>query len=114
MAKVIGQKCEDCGVGDYVQNPKTGKTFCSSKCWLTNPKPVVAQATAPLTSPAYERSNEKILENGAIRNSDWMYAKRIAVALTMTYFEKGTIIPSQVEEHIQVWAEKIYNMKPSA
>lgn len=28
------QKCRSCG-GDMVLNPKTGKTFCKNKCWLT-------------------------------------------------------------------------------
>lgn len=33
--KVAGQPCNDgCG-GKYVTNPKTGKTFCENKCWLT-------------------------------------------------------------------------------
>lgn len=32
--KVVGQLCENCGVGHYVKNPKTGKVFCDEKCWL--------------------------------------------------------------------------------
>lgn len=33
--KVAGQPCEFCGA-ELVENPKTGKVFCSQKCWLKN------------------------------------------------------------------------------
>lgn len=32
--KVVGAQCNDCTMGKYVSNPKTGKIFCDHKCWL--------------------------------------------------------------------------------
>jgi hypothetical protein len=31
--QMLEQKCRNCG-GEMVLNPKTGKIFCKSKCWL--------------------------------------------------------------------------------
>lgn len=31
--KVVGARCNDCGEGKYVLNPKTQKVFCDRKCW---------------------------------------------------------------------------------
>jgi len=31
--KVEGQPCPDCEQGKIIKNPKTGKLFCSAKCW---------------------------------------------------------------------------------
>lgn len=36
MEKIEGEKCQDCGVGKIIKNPKTGKLFCDQKCWLKN------------------------------------------------------------------------------
>lgn len=47
IQKIVGQICENCGVGKYVQNPKTGKVFCSEKCWLNQ----TPQATQPQQTP---------------------------------------------------------------
>ena len=32
--KIVGNVCSQCGIGKYVLSPKSGKTFCSEKCWL--------------------------------------------------------------------------------
>ena len=40
----IGSICPFCQKGELVKSPKTGKIFCSEKCWLNNkPKPAPAQ-----------------------------------------------------------------------
>lgn len=36
--KIAGQPCADCPQGKYVKSPKSGKIFCSSKCWLNKPQ----------------------------------------------------------------------------
>ena len=35
MEKVAGNPCQFCG-SKLVKSPKTGKVFCSDKCWLKN------------------------------------------------------------------------------
>lgn len=32
--KVVGNVCDSCHKGHYVENPKTNKIFCDQKCWL--------------------------------------------------------------------------------
>jgi len=33
-----GEVCNKCGTAKIVLNPRTGKTFCESKCWLNGAK----------------------------------------------------------------------------
>lgn len=43
--------CQFCGAPN-TRNPRTGKVYCSAKCWLNNPvRPTTA--TRPTTSPQY-------------------------------------------------------------
>lgn len=32
--KIVGATCTQCNAAPYVKNPKTGKVYCSQKCWL--------------------------------------------------------------------------------
>jgi len=62
-------KCNYCGA-DRVENPKTGKIFCSAKCWLKkSPTPIYSgertqsPSTTSNVSPApISGSTERIIE----------------------------------------------------
>ena len=45
--KVEGQICSQCGKGKYVKSPKTGKIFCSEKCWLQGQEQSAPQPATP-------------------------------------------------------------------
>lgn len=32
--KVVGEPCNDCGLGVYVKSPTKGTIYCGDKCWL--------------------------------------------------------------------------------
>lgn len=32
--KVVGEQCQDCGLGVYVKSPTKGTIYCGDKCWL--------------------------------------------------------------------------------
>lgn len=60
-------KCQFCGA-DRVQNPKTGKIFCSDKCWLKkapqqqkNTTGYVAPAPPPFAPPAPKSEATELL-----------------------------------------------------
>lgn len=79
--------CENCGA-ELVKNPKTGKIFCSEKCWLKNqPQPTFVNQAGNLkvkTEPDWDKINEKKTDN-----IKWLNAKTNATAIVVALIAKS-------------------------
>lgn len=98
--------CQYCGA-EKVQNPKTGKVFCSAKCWLKNGQN--AQNVQNSTNTQYQPQNAPTgqIEHKNGRSEDI----RANVALKMV---SELIVADKIAiEQWMVWANNFYNYIPN-
>lgn len=107
--KIAGQPCEFCQA-KLVKSPKSGKIFCSDKCWL-KPKPqghptqdkqddVIQVPEQGVDWDEVRRKNSEGPNHGAARNN--------AVDLVIKMLELGILKDDpSIERAIELWTMRI-------
>jgi uncharacterized Zn finger protein (UPF0148 family) len=103
-SKIVGAVCQQCGKGKYVKSPKTGKIFCSEKCWLQQNdqfKPV-------------PNRDEKIeqMYNDKKDNIRWQGAKNKGVDIALGKMS-DTRGDDELQKEIEKWANFLYQLEPN-
>jgi len=94
-------KCNFCGA-PKVKSPKTGKVFCSEKCWLKG-KP---DSYTPAQTK--EVQIEKFQENKG-ESMRLFSSGRDATLIVTTFYKDGTYTDEQIKAFIEMWKDYYYN-----
>jgi hypothetical protein len=99
-------KCKFCGA-DMVKSPKTGKVFCSEKCWLKEPKPYTNDQAKSAEIKGFQENKEtsmRIMSSG-----------RDAVQIVVAEMNQGIPLDDiqwseeVIKRHVEKWRNYFYN-----
>lgn len=106
MTQVNYGVCKFCGANN-VKSPKTGKIFCSDKCWLKKPDDTGSYAPAPKKeSPNWDEINARKEEG-----MEWLNAKNNAALIVGAAIRSGQLSYENWENEYKGVAEKIFNFQ---
>ena len=106
-------KCKFCQANN-VRNPKTGKVFCSAKCWLNKSSD---QGKAPYTPEQGKSAEIDKFQKNKEASMVIMSSGRDAVLLTIAEMAQGNAWSEEdIQKRIETWkgylSTKIYVDKP--
>lgn len=108
QAETFG-KCNFCGA-DKVKSPKTGKIFCSEKCWLKD------QPAKPYTPDQARSADIRGYQQHKDESMRAMAARRDAVLITVAEMGQGGAWDEKlIKEKLESWRDyftKFYADKP--
>lgn len=113
--------CKFCGA-EMVKSPKTGKIFCSDKCWTKNEQKEGGfsgqVAKAGIAADPYQKvmaTKNEYIEKAQDRKDESMRilnAKNGAAEITVALIEKGFVQPKDIESCFRKYADYIYAYEP--
>lgn len=94
--------CKDCGA-PMAKNPKTGKIFCSEKCWLNQPQKQFRQ-------PVRQEPNWDSIRAQKEEHIEYLNAKNVASTLLAAAIQSKEITLKEAMEKFRPLTNWIYTL----